>query len=276
MIRSLVSVSDRKNLHPLEIIANRQWSNKSEPAQILTLDVMTDWLAEQSGLQRYHFDPLKMDVAACTSIMSYAYASRFVILPVKVTPSEVVIAVTDPFKSEWMEELERIVSRPISTVLTNPEQLKAYLIEFYSVSKAMDGAGSKAYGEMPGNIQNLEQLIELGKAGKVDANDQHVVKIVDWLLQYAFEPARQRHPPRAAARDGHGPLSHRRRAAPGLPDAGRGATTAMTSRIKMLGRMDVVEKRRPQDGRIKTRIAERRRGRAAPVDACRPRSAKSW
>ena len=65
MISSLVSASDRKTLHPLEIVASRQWNNKSLPEQVLTLDVMTDWLAEQSRLARYHFDPLKMDVGSC-------------------------------------------------------------------------------------------------------------------------------------------------------------------------------------------------------------------
>ena len=251
MISMLVSSSDRKNLHPLEIIANRQWSNKSEPTQILTLDVMTDWLAQQSGQDRYHFDPLKMDVAACTSIMSYAYASRFSILPVKVTPNDVLIAVTDPFKLDWMDELERIVNRPITTVVANPAQLKAYLVEFYSVSKAMDGAGSKNFGELPGNIQNLEQLIELGKAGKVDAEDQHIVSIVDWLLQYAFsqrssdihiEPRREFGKVRFRI-DG---VMHQ------VYEIPASITPAVVSRIKIMGRLDVAEKRKPQDGRIKT------------------------
>jgi len=251
MISSLVSASDRKHLHPLEIIANRQWSNQSNPAQMLTLDVMTDWLAEQSDNERYHFDPLKMDVAACTSIMSYAYASRFNILPVKVTPAEVVIAVTDPFRLEWRDEVERIVNRPITTVVANPQQLKAYLVEFYSVSKAMDGAGSKAIGQMPGNIQNLEQLIELGKSGKVDAEDQHIVSIVDWLLQYAFsqrasdihiEPRREFGKVRFRI-DG---VMHQ------VYEIPAAITPAVISRIKIMGRLDVAEKRKPQDGRIKT------------------------
>jgi general secretion pathway protein E len=251
MISSLVSTSDRKSLHPLEIVANRQWSNKSIPEQVLTLDVMTDWLAEQSGLVRYHFDPLKMDVASCTSLMSYAYASRFNVLAVKVTPSEVEIAVTDPFDFEWMSEIERIVNRPITTVLANPSQLKSYLIEFYSVSKAMDGAGSKSNGQLPGNIQNLEQLVELGKAGKVDAEDQHVVSIVDWLMQYAFsqrasdihiEPRRDFGKVRFRI-DG---IMHQVYEIPST------ITPAVVSRIKIMGRLDVAEKRKPQDGRIKT------------------------
>ncbi|TNF90556.1 MAG: type II/IV secretion system protein [Gammaproteobacteria bacterium] len=251
MVTSLVSAQDRKSLHPLEIIAKRQWTNKSDPQQILTLDWLTDWLVEQSGLERYHFDPLKMDVASCTSIVSYAYASRFGILPVKVTDDEVVIAVTDPYNQEWMDELDRIVNKPISRVLANPQELKSYLIEFYSVSKAMEGAGNKATGEMPGNIQNLEQLIELGKTGKVDAEDQHIVSIVDWLMQYAFnqrasdihiEPRREQGNVRFRI-DG---VMHQ------VYEIPANITAAVVSRIKIMGRLDVAEKRKPQDGRIKT------------------------
>ena len=251
MISSLVSAQDRKSLHPLEIIASRQWNNKSNPQQVLTLDLLTDWLAAESGATRYHFDPLKMDVASCTSIISYAYASRFQILPVKVTEQEVVIAVTDPYSREWRDELDRIVNKPIITVLANPRELKDYLIEFYSVSKAMTGAGNKAAGTMPGNIQNLEQLIELGKTGKVDAEDQHIVSIVDWLMQYAFnqrasdihiEPRREQGNVRFRI-DG---VMHQ------VYEIPANITAAVVSRIKIMGRLDVAEKRKPQDGRIKT------------------------
>ena len=251
MITTLVSSQDRKSLHPLEIIANRQWVNKSRPEQTLTLDVLTNWLGEQSGLERYHFDPLKMDVTSCTSIVSYAYASRFGILPVEVTDSEVVIAVTDPYDQEWMDELDRIVNKPIRMVLANPQELKSYLVEFYSVSKAMVGAGNKNLGELPGNIQNLEQLIELGKTGKVDAEDQHIVSIVDWLMQYAFnqrasdihiEPRREQGNVRFRI-DG---VMHQ------VYEIPANITAAVISRIKIMGRLDVAEKRKPQDGRIKT------------------------
>jgi general secretion pathway protein E len=251
MVTSLVSAQDRKSLHPLEIIANRQWTNHKQPQQVLSLDMLTDWLSEQSGVSRYHFDPLKMDVASCTSIISYAYASRFGILPVKVTDSEVVIALTDPYNLEWMDELDRIVKRPITTVLANPRELKNYQIEFYSVSRAMEGAGNKTSAEMPGNLQNLEQLIELGKTGKVDAEDQHIVSIVDWLMKYAFdqrasdihiEPRREQGNVRFRI-DG---VMHQ------VYEIPANITAAVISRIKIMGRLDVAEKRKPQDGRIKT------------------------
>jgi len=251
MISSLVSAQDRKNLHPIEIIANRQWANKSQPDQVITLDFLTDWLASESGLERYNFDPLKMDVASCTSIMSYAYASRFKILAVKVSPEEILMAVTDPYNTEWKDELDRIVARPINTVLANPKDLKSFLLEFYSISKAMDNAGS-SQDQMPSNLQNLEQLIELGKLGSVDADDQHIVSIVDWLLQYAFnqrasdihiEPRREQGNVRFRI-DG---VMHQ------VYEIPANITAAVISRIKIMGRLDVAEKRKPQDGRIKTR-----------------------
>ncbi len=251
MVTSLVSAQDRKNLHPLEIIAGRQWNHKSHPEQILTLDMLTDWLAEQSEKPRYHFDPLKMDVGSCTSVMSYAYASRFKILAVEVAEDEVVIALTDPYNPEWMDEVGRIVNKKITTVLANPAELKSYLVEFYSVSKAMEGAGNKGLGELPGNIQNLEQLIQLGKSGKVDAEDQHIVSIVDWLMQYAFnqrasdihiEPRREQGNVRFRI-DG---VMHQ------VYEIPANITAAVVSRIKIMGRLDVAEKRKPQDGRIKT------------------------
>ena len=250
MVSSLVSGEDRKNLHALEIIARRQWNNHSQPEQVLTLELLTDWLAAQSGMPRYHFDPLKMDVTSCTSLMSYAYARRFNILPVKVTPYDVTIAVTDPYNTEWLEEIRRIVSQPIDLVLANPQQLKAYLLEFYSISKAMDSAGLNRE-EQAGNIQNLEQLIELGKTGSVDADDQHIVSIVDWLMQYAFsqrasdihiEPRRAQGNVRFRI-DG---VMHQ------VYEIPANITAAVTSRIKIMGRLDVAEKRKPQDGRIKT------------------------
>jgi general secretion pathway protein E len=251
MVSSLVVANDRKALHPLESIASRQWLHRSQPEQILTLEFLTEWFANQSGVARYYFDPLKMDVTSCTSIMSYAYASRFGIIAVKVTSSDVVIAVSDPFDTEWVDELSRIVSQPISLVLGNPKEIKAYLLEFYSISKAVDNAGAnKSHGS--GTLQNLEQLIELGELGAVDADDQYIVSIVDWLLQYAFnqrasdihiEPRREQGNVRFRI-DG---VMHQ------VYEIPVNITPSVISRIKIMGRLDVAEKRKPQDGRIKTR-----------------------
>jgi len=97
--------------------------------------------------------------------------------------------------------------------------------------------------------------MDLGRAGKLDANDQHFVNIVDWLLQYAFEqrasdihiePRRDLGNVRFRI-DG---VMHQVYQVPSTVMA------AVSSRIKILGRMDVAEKRRPQDGRLKTRTPD--------------------
>jgi len=251
MVSSLVSANDRMSLHPLESIASRHWVHLSQPDQILTLEFLTEWLSQQASVTRYHFDPLKIDIASCTSIMSYAYASRFGIIAVKVTPNEVVIAISDPFNTEWFDELNRIVRQSITLVVANPKEIKKYLLEFYSLSKAMDNAGANQSQGLS-NIQNLEQLIELGT---VDADDQNIVSIVDWLLQYAFsqrasdihiEPRREQGNVRFRI-DG---VMHQ------VYEIPANITPAVTGRIKIMGRLDVAEKRKPQDGRIKTRSSD--------------------
>ncbi len=251
MVANLVSAKERNTAHPFDIITNRHWENLSRPGELITSKFLTDWLAEQVEMPRFIFDPLKIDVASCTALMSYAYAARYKILVVKVTPEEVQIGTSDPFNNAWSHELTHTIGKPIRIVLCDPVEIKKYSLEFYSVSKAMDGAGAK-HAETNTSIQNFEQLVELGNAGKLDAENQHIVSIVDWLLQYAFtqrasdihfEPRREQGNFRFRI-DG---VMHQ------VYEVPSNIVPAVTSRIKILGRLDVAEKRKPQDGRIKTR-----------------------
>jgi general secretion pathway protein E len=114
----------------------------------------------------------------------------------------------------------------------------------------MKRAQETSHGEIS-LARNFEQLVALGQQGQLDANDSHVVHIVDWLWQYAFEQrASDIHiEPRrdvGVVRFRIDGVLHQVYAIP-IP-----VLTAVTSRIKLLARMEIVEKRRPQDGRIKT------------------------
>ena len=210
------------------------------------------WLARRSGLNYVRIDPLKVDVRAVTSLVSYAYASRYKILPVEVTADKIVIATADPFDSEWEEELERILRKKICRVLANPNDIIRYLIEFYALTDSVRRAFGKADGARLGGSVNLEQMLELGRAGKLDANDRYVVNIVDWLLQYAFEQrASDIHlEPRRENSDVRFRIDGVLHPVYQLPTV---VMSAVISRLKVLGRMDLAEKRRPQDGRIKTK-----------------------
>ncbi len=243
----------RLEVHPLVLVANLKLADLRHPDKPLSLEVLTQWLADRAGLPYLKIDPMKIDVPAVTQVVSHAYANRYRILPVAVSELQVVFATPEPYDTRWIADLGHILRRDIQRVVANPLDVGRYLAEWWSVQRSIQRARDAKNDVNDGRaILNFEQLVELGKGGEVGADDRHVVHIVDWLLQYAFE---QR------ASDIH--LEPRRESSPirfridgvmhkvfELPTP---VMTAVTSRIKILGRMDVAEKRRPQDGRIKTR-----------------------
>src|SRR3954453_2873464 len=236
--------------HPLVIIAEQKWRTATTPPKLLSLEVLTEWLAKRVGMDYLHIDPLKIDFAAVTEVMSSAYATRFRILPVAVNTKEATIATAEPCVREWETELARIIKREIRRVIASPLDIERYQVEFYNLAKSIKGAGKAATGGS--GLSNFEQLVELGKDKQLDANDAHIVRITDWLWQYAFEQrASDIHvEPRREMGIGRFRIDGVLHQVYQIPAA---VLVAMTSRIKILARMDVVEKRRPQDGRIKTR-----------------------
>ena len=242
------------DMHPLILIADQKWKDPRNPKKALTLDALSEWLAGKVGLPYLHIDPFKIDFAAVTKVMSNAYAERFKILPVRVTTAEVVIATCEPHVREWEAELARIMRLEIKRVIANPQDINGFLVEFYNLAKSVKSA-TELHGSAVSDITNFEQLVQLGNTGKLDANDQHIVRLVDWLLQYAFEEgASDIHvEPRRDVANVRFRIDGVLHQVYQIPTP---VVAAMTSRIKILGRMDVVEKRRPQDGRIKTRTSD--------------------
>jgi len=161
-----------------------------------------------------------------------------------------VVATAEPFLTDWISEVERQSRRAVRRVVANPVDIQRYTAEFFALAKSVRAA-QKAGGNAGG--ASFEQLVELGKSNKqLDANDQSVVQVVDWLWQYAFDQrASDIH---LEPRRDQGVIRFRidgvLHPAYQMP---MGVMNAMVARIKLLGRMDVVEKRRPLDGRIKTR-----------------------
>ena len=237
--------------HPLQWIANFDLVDQSHPQSTLTLNRLCQWIAEKANIPFYIIDPLKADVQALTNVMSQEFAVRNKILAVEIQADKVFIATDQPYKTEWVANLEHsLLPKKIQRVLLSPDQLQRYLVEYYQVSRAVNSSQkSNAYDR---DHKGVEALLQLGDTQNPDANDQHIVKLVDWVLQFAFEQG---------ASDIH--LEPRK-------DAGKvrfridgvlhtiykmpaNTLTAVISRIKILGRMNVAEKRKPQDGRLKTR-----------------------
>ncbi|WLI91816.1 GspE/PulE family protein [Massilia sp. R2A-15] len=224
----------------------------AQTQRVMTLDALCEWIAPKVGLKFMRIDPLKVDFTQVADVMSASYAARFNILPLELTATTLLVATADPFALEWEAEIAKISRRKIQLVIANPLDIAQYIAQFFALAKSIKGA-NKSTGQDLALRNNFEQLVELGKSNKqLDANDQHIVNIVDWLWQYAFEQrASDIHlePKRDVATirfriDG---VLHQVYQVPAI------VMVAMTARIKLLGRMDVIEKRRPQDGRIKTR-----------------------
>ncbi|MGA2549886.1 MAG: GspE/PulE family protein [Burkholderiaceae bacterium] len=239
--------------HPLITIGELKLKSQRAPHRTLLLDALSELMASKADLPFVRIDPLKIDFARIGDLMSSTYANRFRILPLEIRPNEVTIATAEPFLMEWVPEMERILRAKIKRVVANPHDITRFIAEFFSLARSVKGAVAKG-GAAAQN--SFEQLVELGNvraAGRqYDSNDAHIVQIVDWLWQFAFdqrasdihlEPRRDQGVVRFRI-DG---LLHQVYQVP------IGVLSAMVSRIKLLGRMDVVEKRRPQDGRIKTR-----------------------
>jgi general secretion pathway protein E len=234
--------------HPLQRLAVVGMARAAD-GHLLNIEALTQWLAGRAGLDYLRIDPLKVDVAKVADAMSAAYAERHKVLPVQVSTAEVVVATAEPFVTDWVPEVERQTRKTVRLVVASPQAIARYTGEFFALAKSVRAANKSG---AQGGFGSFEQLVELGKTNKqLDANDQSVVQVVDWLWQYAFDQrASDIH---LEPRREHGVIRFRidgvLHPVYQMPP---GVMNAMTARIKLLGRMDVVERRRPQDGRIKT------------------------
>ncbi len=240
-------------LHPIEQVADLSLMRHDDHRSMIDEELLTQFVAKLYKLPYEKIDPLKIDVEGVTKIMSMAYAKRHNILVINVDKqSEVVkVAVMNPEDLAWRESLEQVLRMKIVPVMGNPALIKRYQKEFYLLSASVKGANEVKL-QKDSSVTNLEQLIELKGAEEADANDQHIVQIVDWLLQYAFkERASDIHiePRREVGRirfriDG---VLHK------VYELPISITHAVISRLKILGRMDLAERRKPLDGRVKTK-----------------------
>ena len=234
--------------HPLIRLGGANLTD-ARNGKALDTDALTEWLAARLNMPYLRIDPLKVDVARVADVMSIHYAEMRRALPVAVGLTDVTVATCEPLDVGWVAEIEAHTKKRLRLVLAHPLEVQRYTTEFYTLARSVRAAAKR--GETTA-LASFEQLVEMGKSNKqLDANDQGVVQVVDWLWQYAFdqrasdihlEPRREMGVIRFRI-DG---VLHTVYQVPIT------VMNAMVARIKLLGRMDVVEKRRPLDGRIKT------------------------
>ena len=241
----------RPGAHPITQVGELALTVANNPSQKLTSEYLTQWYAEKIAMEYLRLDPLKVDVEKVAEIMPLKFAQRYHILAVEVDDDEVTVATSRPDDQRWISDLEHVTKKKVKLVIVDPGNIARYTTEFYTLSHSVKHASNTDFGSNS-SVSNLEQLVELGKEGEVDANDQHIIRVVDWILSYAFEQRASDIHIEPRRENGYirfridGVLHN-------VHDLPIDITKAVISRLKILGRMDVAEKRRPLDGRIKTK-----------------------
>jgi len=243
-----------KEAHPIIGIA-RCLPTNIKTGDRIGLEELCEWFAEQVDVNYFIVDPLKIDISSVTEVVAPQYARQHGFLAVKTDQDNVTLAVKNPLNLSWKDGLESLLRKEIRVVFANPNDIDRYQNEFYTLAKSINKSSINDKRDGVSLQQNLDQLVELGRQGQLDAEDHHIVQVVDWLLQYAFEQrASDIHlEPRKEIGEMRfridGILHHAYQVPPNV-------MLAIIGRLKTLARMDIAEKRRPLDGRLKTRTPD--------------------
>jgi general secretion pathway protein E len=245
----------RYDVTPAEIVAAAALPHPKHQHRKVDEDAVAQVLAQEAGVPYLKIDPLRIDSQLVTKTLSRPFARRHVVLAVDQQGEDIVLAITDPLDTTLRESLEDLIQRPLRYVVSAKCDILAVIDRVYGFRSKVSKAEKELGGSKAGGA--LVQLVELRSNDELaDTNDEHVVAAVDYLLNYAFE---QR------ASDIHleprmGGGSIRLRIDGILHDIETlplNVHMAVTSRIKVMAGMDIAERRRPQDGRIKTQRSER-------------------
>jgi len=250
VLKSLGTEASRYDVSPVEIVAAFQIPLPAGRAGVLDQDHITLAVSRASGMPFRKIDPLRLEMALATRTISRPYAQKHALLPLEKNGlGRLVVAVANPFDRDLLESLRRLTGMSVEPVLSAKVDILKAIEDIYGFKKTLARAADD-FSHSP-EIQNFEQLLSISEKQELDASDKPIVQAVDYLLRYAFdnrasdihiEPKRETSLVRLRI-DGvlHSVYT--------LP---LGVHAPLVSRIKMISRMDISEKRRPQDGRIKT------------------------
>ncbi len=233
---------------PFEVIAEFRFPSRNPKREWLDEEQMCQAFAAHTGISFAKIDPLKLDARTLASIVSKPFAQKHLVVPIKLDGQRLTVAMANPFDKRALNNLEHATGYSIEPVLGLRTEILKTINEIFAFERSLQKAEKQRSADR--DLGNLEQLVDAGAAGDADNSDKHVVRAVDLLMQYAFdqrasdihiEPKRERSVVRLRI-DGrlHDTHSIPKQVYPGF-----------VSRLKIMARLDIAEKRRPQDGRIK-------------------------
>lgn len=244
---------DRYKVSATELVDTAKIPHPDAPDRTIDEDILAQLLAQAGGFPYKKIDPLELDMGLITKVLPKGFAERHLILPLEKKGETLVVAIPDPFDTQAVDEFAVATGRTVQAVVSAKRDIVNIINQVYGFRAAVSGAAAEARGL---GLSNLEQLVRVRSAEEIDPSDQKIVAAVEYLLNSAFdnrasdihiEPKREVSKLRLRI-DG---VLH------DIGDIPGAVHPAVVARIKILARMDIAEKRRPQDGRIKTQRADR-------------------
>lgn len=244
----------RHEISPAQIIASLNFKIPSQTGKILTEDLIMERLASDVGLDYKKIDPLKLDPKLISNTVSRPFARKHSVIPIEVSNGVLTVAVSNPDDKVLLDELQRVSGMKTRPVLSSKTDIQKVITEVYGFSTSVKAAEAQMTQGV--DLGNLEQYVKLKKTDEIEADDRHIVNAVEYILRYAFdqrasdihiEPKRENSLVRFRI-DG---ILHN------IYNVPKVVHTAMVSRIKTISRLDIAERRRPQDGRFKTAFADK-------------------
>jgi general secretion pathway protein E len=247
----------RYEASPAELVAVLRLADASNPKRTLDEDAIAEAIAAAADTPYLKIDPVRVAPDLVTRTLSRPFARRHAVIPVSRDGDALTLALTDPFDGELRANLEQLLRVPLSYVVASKRDIVQIIDRVYGFRSSVTRATEQLGPASSGVSTALTQLVQLRSNDELAANnDEHVIAAVDYLLNYAFDQrASDIHlEPRdrdALIRFRIDGILHEIERLPVQVHA------AVASRIKVLARMDIAERRRPQDGRIKTLRGDR-------------------
>jgi general secretion pathway protein E len=249
VLHAVGSDTDKYQVSPVELVAAHKVPIEGRAGELLDQDRISAGIAERCGVPYVKIDPMRLDMPLITRTLSRPFAARHVLLALSSQGDVLNLAVANPFDHDLFEQVSRLTGKKIRPYLTAKQDILHAISDTYGFKSTVARAVDEAVSD-PG-MSNFEQLVVLSADKELQAEDKPVINACEYLLRYAFdqrasdihlEPKRDHtvmrlridgvlHPAFTLPRAVHAPIA---------------------ARFKMLARMDISEKRRPQDGRIKT------------------------
>jgi general secretion pathway protein E len=233
----------------LDLILSCNFEIPGHEGKVITEETIMRAVATDRNMTFKKLDPLELDLEIVTKSIPKTFAIKYLLLPFDVINGVLQVAICEPGNQDALDEIEWATKVRTAPYISTRSDIRRMLAEFFGFQKSISAAETHMGG--PGvDLGNLEQYVKISSSKEIASSDQHIKSAVDHLFNYAFEQrASDIHiePKRNSSMirlriDGvlHTIYS--------LPKA---VHPAIISRIKTLSRMDIAEKRRPQDGRIK-------------------------